>query len=82
MSMATTRPSAIVKPKATRGSLPGAQTRPIAPLMSAGRAAWARPEKVRATAAVQPARPSSAVQAGSPKCDGRTYFSAAACPIS
>ena len=51
MSMATTRPFAIVKPKATRGVPPGTQTRPTAPSTIAGRAAWARAEKVRATAA-------------------------------
>lgn len=49
-SIATIFPCMIVKLNTTRGRPPGAHTAPAAPMISAGCAALARPEKVSATA--------------------------------
>ena len=49
--MATIFPPVTVKLKTTRGRPLGAQTAPGDPLTNAKSAAWARPQKVPATAA-------------------------------
>jgi hypothetical protein len=61
-SSTTTLAPVIAKAKTTRGTPPGAQTAPGEPSMSAGRAAFARPQKACATASA----PSSSASLGAP----------------